>query len=59
MTVINAFPDKVECPLATCDYKDEPEAKGLCAKRRCPFPQATRDRWLDIFLVEEYGDEPL
>jgi len=50
MTALNAFPDKVECPTKTCEFHEEPEQKGLCTKRICPFPQATRNRWLDLFL---------
>lgn len=61
MTAINAFADKVECPKAACDYKDRPEDKGLCTRRKCPFPQSVRDRWFDQAAAEcsAMGDEEL
>jgi hypothetical protein len=50
MTAINAFPDKVECPSKTCEFREDPDAKGLCSKRRCPIPQSTRNRWIELYL---------
>lgn len=60
MTAINAFADKVECPRAACIWHDEPEKKGICHAKACPFPQATRDRWFDLLVAEEnaiHGNE--
>lgn len=57
MVAINAFADKVDCPRSYCEFQDAPEEKGFCNRRRCPFPRATRNRWLDQHLAEKAAME--